>query len=79
MHADFLRIDAKHAMTMTIPLHFIGEDVAPGVKEGGLVSHLMTDAEVSWLTNNLCYCIGLGTGSLDLDTYNMIEITSRMT
>jgi large subunit ribosomal protein L25 len=67
MHADFLRIDAKQAMTMSIPLHFIGEDVAPGVKEGGLVAHLMTDAEVSCLPKDLPEYIEVDVSALVMD------------
>lgn len=67
MHADFLRIDANHAMTMTVRLHFMGEDVAPGVKEGGLVSHLMTDVEISCLPKDLPEYINIDVSTLELD------------
>ena len=67
MHADFLRIDANHAMTMTVQLHFLGEDVAPGVKAGGLVSHLMTDVEISCLPKDLPEYIEVDVSALDLD------------
>jgi len=67
MHADFLRIDAKQAMTMTVQLHFIGEDVAPGVKEGGAVSHLMTDVEISCLPKDLPEYIEIDISTLELD------------
>jgi large subunit ribosomal protein L25 len=67
MHADFLRVDAKHAMTMTVRLHFIGDDVAPGVKDGGKVSHLMTDVEISCLPKDLPEFIAVDTSTLELD------------
>lgn len=53
LHVDFQRIRADEKLHMNIPLHFIGGDKAPGVKEGGLVSHIMTDVEVSCLPDNL--------------------------
>ncbi len=46
LHADFLRVGEDDVIHMSVPLHFIGEDVAPGVKAGGLVSHLMTSVEI---------------------------------
>lgn len=50
LHMDFLRISVKDKLTMQVPLHVLGEDVAPGVKlEGGNVSRLMTSIEVSCL------------------------------
>ncbi len=53
MHADFLRVDAKHALHVNVPLHFLNEESCVGVKEGGLVSHLMTELEVSCLPADL--------------------------
>jgi hypothetical protein len=35
---------------MSVPLHFIGEDVAPGVKQaGGAISHLMNEVDIVWM------------------------------
>jgi len=67
MHADFLRIDANHAMTMTVQLHFLGDDVAPGVKDGGKVNHLMSDVEISCLPKDLPEYIEVDTSALALD------------
>lgn len=53
MHIDFLRVDMNKPVTMAIPLNFIGDDVAPGIKEGGLISHTMTELELTGLPNNL--------------------------
>ncbi len=49
MHADFLRIDANHELHVNVPLHFLNEESCPGVKAGGLVSHLMSEIEISCL------------------------------
>ncbi|WP_439101898.1 50S ribosomal protein L25/general stress protein Ctc [Congregibacter sp.] len=47
MHADFLRVDAKVAIKVNIPLHFINEEKCHGVKiEGGIIEHLLTELEV---------------------------------
>ncbi|HAD31375.1 MULTISPECIES: 50S ribosomal protein L25/general stress protein Ctc [unclassified Methylophaga] len=67
IHADFLRVDAKHAMTMTIPLHFINEEKAVGVKAGGLVSHLMTEVEISCLPKDLPEYIEIDVAKLAMD------------
>jgi large subunit ribosomal protein L25 len=67
LHADFLRVDASHEMTMTVPVHFIGEDVAPGVKAGGLVSHLMTEVEVACLPQDLPEYIEADISKLEMD------------
>ena len=54
LHVDLQRISATEKIHMSIPLHFIGQDVAPGVKqEGGLVSHLMSEVDITCLPHQL--------------------------
>jgi large subunit ribosomal protein L25 len=54
MHADFQRVDAGQMLRQRIPLHFIHGEIAPGVKEaGGVVSHAMTEIEVTCLPKDL--------------------------
>ena len=47
MHMDFLRVDQSSVIKVHVPVHCIGEDVAPGVKAGGIVTHQLTTVEVS--------------------------------
>lgn len=67
IHADFLRVDANHAMTMTIPLHFINEEKSVGVKAGGMVSHLMSEVEISCLPKDLPEFIEVDVAKLAMD------------
>jgi len=53
LHADLQRVSATETLRTHVPLHFMGEDVAPGVKAGGLVSHEVTDVEVECLPKDL--------------------------
>jgi len=54
LHADFQRINENEKLHMNVPLHFINEDIAPGVKEeGGLIQHNVTDVEISCLPKDL--------------------------
>ena len=40
MHMDLQRISATEKLHMEVPIHLVGEDVAPGVKlQGGVVSY----------------------------------------
>ncbi len=53
-HIDFQRVSATEKIHVKVPFHFINEDVAPGVKlGGGLISHIMTEADVSCLAKDL--------------------------
>ena len=54
LHVDFQRVDASHKIHVKVPLHFVNADVAPGVKlSGGLVTHVMTELDVTCLPANL--------------------------
>lgn len=54
MHVDFLRIDASHKLTIKVPLHYINQETSVGVKaEGGAISLMATDVEISCLPANL--------------------------
>ncbi len=67
MHMDFLRIKAKEKLTMQVPIHFIGEEDAPGLKEGGVVSKSMTEVEVTCLPADLPQFIELNISELALE------------
>lgn len=66
MHADFLRVDMKEKLKVHVPLHFVGEDVAPGAKEGGVVTHDHVDIEVECLPKDLPEFIEVDLSSLEL-------------
>ena len=67
LHMDFLRIDPKHKMHVNIPLHFINEETAPGVKAGGKVNHIMIDMEVLCLPKDIPEFIEVDMGKLEID------------
>lgn len=54
LHVDLQRVSETERIHMSVPLHFVGEEAAPGVKmQGGIVSHLMTDIDITCLASNL--------------------------
>jgi len=67
LHVDFQRVDKTHKIHVKVPLHFLNEDTAPGVKTGGgKVSHVMTEIDVTCLPGNLPEFIAVDMGSLEL-------------
>lgn len=67
-HMDFQRVSAKSKLHMNVPLHFINEDIAPGVKiGGGIVNHLLTDVEVVCLPSDLPEYIEVDLAGLQLN------------
>jgi len=68
MHVDLQRIDEKEKLRIHVPLHFTGEDKAPGVKQsGGVISHLMNDVEISCLPKDLPEFLVIDVSNLQLN------------
>lgn len=54
LHVDLQRVSEDHEIRVVVPLHFVNESMAHGVKQqGGAISHLVTEVEVSCLPAKL--------------------------
>ncbi len=53
MHMDFQRVDESKPIRVHVPLHFVGEDVAPGAKAGGLITHELIEVALDVLPRHL--------------------------
>ena len=54
LHVDFQRVDPNKKIHMKVPLHFINAEISPGVKtSGGIVSHILTEVDISCLPADL--------------------------
>ena len=74
-HIDLQRVSAKEKIRVNVPIHFINEDQAPGVKEGGLVTHSITEIEVICLPKDLPEFIEADLSNLAMDgIYHMTDI-----
>ena len=68
MHMDLQRIVEDEQIRMNVPIHYVGEDVAIGVKDGGgKIAHLMTDVEVTCLPKDLPEYFEVDVSALELD------------
>ena len=66
LHVDFLRVGDKEKISMHVPLHFINEDIAVGVKiGGGLISHLMSGVDILCLAKDLPEYLEVDVAELD--------------
>ena len=67
LHMDLQRVEAKKEVHVNVPLHFINEDVAPGVKtEGGAISHVVTEVVLACLPKNIPEFIDVDLGELHM-------------
>ena len=68
LHIDFQRVEENEKIRISIPLHFKGEAIAPGVKsQGGMVSHMRSEIEVSCLPKDLPEFIEVDISGLSLN------------
>ena len=76
VHVDLQRVLESEKLKIRLPIHFKGEAVAPGVKtQGGIVSHLIQDVEVSCLPKDLPEFLELDLSAMNLnETLHLSDI-----
>jgi large subunit ribosomal protein L25 len=68
VHVDLQRVLDDQPIRLHVPLHFLNQATAPGVKvQGGNVSHLMSDVEVLCLPKDLPEALELDMGKMSLN------------
>ncbi|APZ42919.1 50S ribosomal protein L25/general stress protein Ctc [Acidihalobacter ferrooxydans] len=68
LHFDLQRVSEDQAIHVRVPLHFLNEETAPGVKQsGGLVSRQLNEVEVSCLPKDLPEAIEVDLGALEMN------------
>src|SRR5580704_287614 len=68
VHIDFQRVEENEKIRIRVPLHFTGAAVSPGVKsQGGIVSHMRNEAEVTCLPKDLPEFIEVDISALSLN------------
>src|SRR5512144_3135068 len=67
LHVDFQRIDENRKIHMKVPLHFVNGEISPAVKvSGAIVSHVLTELDVTCLPKDLPEFIEVDLSELDL-------------
>ncbi len=46
LHADFLRISEHTKVHVEVPIHFVNEDLSPGIKRGGVLNIVRHEVEL---------------------------------
>lgn len=65
LHLDFMRVDERHTITTKVPLRFFNGDTSPAVKlSGGIISHVLTELEITCLPANLPASIDIDLGQM---------------
>ncbi|OPB29943.1 50S ribosomal protein L25/general stress protein Ctc [Bartonella sp. WD12.1] len=66
MHVDFLRVSEKSVVHVNIPVHFLNEDTAPGIKRGGVLNIVRHEIECTAPANAIPEAI-----NIDLSSYSI--------
>ena len=67
LHLDFQRVDENKAIRIRVPLHFLNQEKSPAGKMAGvLISHAITDIEISCLPKDLPEFIEVDLGALSV-------------
>lgn len=53
IHADFLRISKNAVLTLDVPVHYQNEEIAPGIKMGGVLNIVHRTIEVKCKADNM--------------------------
>ena len=72
----FNGIRATEKLHMRVPLHFLNQESAPGVKQqGGIVNHLMSEVDITCLPKDLPEFLAVDLGNMNLnDSVHLSEI-----
>jgi len=76
VHVDLQRVLESERLKIRLPVHFKNEAIAPGVKtQGGIVSHLIQDVEISCLPADLPEYLELDLSAMNLnDTLHLSDL-----
>ena len=76
MHLDFQRVDAKQAIRVAVPLHFLNEDKSPAGKAADVVvTHELNEVNISCLPKDLPEFIEIDLAGLTLgQTVHLSEL-----
>jgi large subunit ribosomal protein L25 len=67
LHVDFQRVDENKPVRIKVPLHFANGEVSPAVKvSGAIISHVMTEIDISCLPKDLPEYIVVDLSELDV-------------
>lgn len=76
LHVDFLRVSRDTLVTVEVPVHFVGEDVSPGIKRGGVLNVVRYAIELQCQASNIPDQIVVDVSKLEIgDTVHISAVT----
>lgn len=76
VHVDFLRVSAKSVVNVHVPIHFLNEELSPGIKRGGVLNIVRHDVELHAPANAIPEAIEIDlTGKVIGDSIHISAVT----
>ncbi len=75
LHVDFLRLKPGASLKVEVPVHFINQDICPGVKRGGSVNVVRHSIELRVPADNIPEAVTADLAALDINaSLHLIEL-----
>ncbi len=76
LHVDFLRLAKGSSLNIMIPINFIGDEVCPGIKSGGILNVVRHEVEFSCPANAIPEAIEIDISGLEMnDSIHISTVT----
>ena len=76
MHVDFLRVSRNTMVTVEIPVHFLNDEDAPGIRRGGVLNVVRHEVEVECPANAIPEALEIDLTGLDIgDSVHISAVT----
>ncbi len=76
IHADFLRLSENSRINLSIPVNFVNEEEAPGIKQGGVLTIVRNDIELRVRANAIPDSIEIDLTGLEInDVIRISDVT----
>lgn len=68
LHVDFMRVDEKTKISVSVPVVFKNEEKSPGLKKGGMLNVVSHSLPVKCLASNIPEAITIDLGAMQVGT-----------
>src|SRR3954468_7848147 len=73
LHIDLLRVPLKKPIQSPVPVHLVGGDDAPGVKEGGVLEHVTREVTVEALPSDIPEALDIDVSEMNINDTATLE------
>src|SRR3954471_19842397 len=73
LHIDLLRVDLNKPIQSPVPVHLVGGEDAPGVKEGGVLEHVTREVTVEALPSDIPEALDVDVSEMNINDTAMLE------